>query len=162
MLGAGCAMGFGAIGSDIGTGFLLIGPTLLTGAALGIPKIFTASLPDLGVFSLLVYTGSTMVLVTLPVAVLWYRKARSRSAGRKLLPFAAYMSVTNQAAAVFLILALKRIPGSVVYPLRNIVNILLVFLVSIFLFRERVTLSEGIGTAIAVAGIAVVSASVGG
>ena len=147
---------------DASTGLLLIAASLLTGVALAIPKIYTASFPDLGIFSLLTYTSSTMVLVTLPVALVWQRKAPSRPISRKLLPFAAYMSVTNQAAAVFLILAVKGIPGSVVYPLRNIVNILLVFLVSIFVFKEKVSPSEGIGTAVAVVGIAVVSASAAG
>jgi drug/metabolite transporter (DMT)-like permease len=147
---------------DTSTGILLFAASLLTGAALGIPKIYTANFPQLGIFALLTYSSSTMVLVTLPLAVLWRRKAPSGRISRKLLPFTLYMSVTNQAAAAFLILALKGIPGAVVYPLRNIVNILLVFLVSIFVFKERVSPSESIGTAVAVVGIAVVSASAGG
>jgi drug/metabolite transporter (DMT)-like permease len=147
---------------DSSTGILLVAASLLTGAALGIPKVYTASFPDLGIFALLVYTSATMVLVTLPVAVLWRCRAPARPVSRKLLPLAVYMSVTNQAAAVFLIFSLKGVPGAIVYPLRNIVNVLLVFLVSIFVFKERVSPSEGLGTAVAVVGIALVSASSGG
>jgi drug/metabolite transporter (DMT)-like permease len=147
---------------DASTGLLLVASALLTGVALAIPKIYASVFPELRIFSLLTYSSSAMVLVTLPVALAWRRRAPAHPLSPGLLPFAAYMSITNQAAAAFLILAVKGVPGSVVYPLRNVVNILLVFLVSILLFRERVSPSEGIGTAVAVAGIAVLSASTGG
>ena len=147
---------------DASTGLLLAASALLTGVALAIPKVYAAGFPDLRIFTLLTYSSSTMVLVTLPVALAWRRRAAACPLSLGLLPFAAYMSVTNLAAAAFLILSVKSIPGSVVYPLRNVVCILLVFLVSILLFREKVSLSEGIGTAVAVAGIAVLSASTGG
>jgi drug/metabolite transporter (DMT)-like permease len=144
---------------DATTGLLLVVSSLLTGVALGIPKVYAAGFPELKIFSLLTYSSSVMVLVTLPVALAWRRRATAQARSRWLLPFAAYMCITNQAAAVFLILAVKGVPGSVVYPLRNVVNILLVFLVSTLVFRERVSPSEGIGTAVAVVGIAVLSAS---
>ena len=144
------------------TGLLLAASSLLTGVALAIPKIYAAGFSDLRIFALLTYSSSAMVLVTLPVALTWRRRAPAQPLSRGMLPFAAYMSITNQAAAVFLILAVKGIPGSVVYPLRNVICILLVLLVSILVFRERVSPSEGIGTVVAVAGIAVLSVSTGG
>jgi drug/metabolite transporter (DMT)-like permease len=149
---------------DAATGLLLGLSSLLTGVTMGIPKVYAATFPELQVFPLLIYSSPVMVLITLPIVLVRVARRRTsdRPRSRGLLPFAAYMSVTNQAAAVFLIVAVKGVPGSVVYPLRNVVNILLVFLVSIFVFRERISPSEGIGTAVAVAGIAVLSASSGG
>jgi drug/metabolite transporter (DMT)-like permease len=147
---------------DASTGVLLVASTLLTGVALAIPKIYAAGFPVLRIFTLLTYSSSTMVLVSLPVALAWRRRNPARLLSLKLLPFSAYMSITNLAAVAFLILAVKGVSGSVVYPLRNVVSILLVFLVSILVFRERVSPAEGIGTAVAVAGIAVLSASTGG
>lgn len=144
---------------DTTTGLLLVAASLFTGISLSIPKVYAAGFPDLKIFSLLTYSGSVMVLVTVPLALARCRRAPNQQRRRWLLPFAAYMCITNQAATVFLILAVKGVPGSVVYPLRNVVNILLVFLVSILVFRERVSPSEGIGTTVAVLGIAVLSAS---
>ncbi len=143
---------------DAATGLLLVAASLLTGVSMSIPKVYTAVFPDLKIFSLLTYSSFAMVLVTLPLALVERRRAPARPHGRWLLPFAAYMCVTNLAATAFLILALTGVPGSVVYPLRNVVNILLVFLVSIVAFRERVSPSEAIGTVVAVIGIAVLSA----
>ena len=147
---------------DASTGLLLVASALLTGVALGIPKIYAANFPDLRIFALLTYSSATMVLVALPVALIWRRRAPGGPLKPGLLPFAGYMSITNQAAAAFLILAVKGVPGSVVYPLRNVISILLVFSISILVFRERVSPAEGIGAAIAVAGIAVLSANAGG
>ena len=147
---------------DASTGLLLVASALLTGVALAIPKIYTAVFPDLRIFALLTYSSSTMVLVTLPLALAWRLRAPAHPLSPGLLPFAAYMSITSQAAAAFLILAVKGVPGSVVYPLRNVISILLVLLISILVFREKISPAEGIGTAVAVAGIAVLSASTGG
>jgi drug/metabolite transporter (DMT)-like permease len=147
---------------DTSTGLLLVASAVLTGVALGIPKIYAAAFPDLRIFTLLTYSSASMVLVALPVALIWRRGAPAGSLSLGLLPFAGYMSITNQAAAAFLILAVKGVPGSVVYPLRNVISILLVFFISTRVFKERVSPAEAIGTAIAVAGIAVLSANAGG
>jgi drug/metabolite transporter (DMT)-like permease len=143
---------------DAATGLLLVAASLLTGVSLSIPKVYTAAFPDPKIFSLLTYSSSAMVLVTLPLALARRCRAPAQPHRRWLLPFAAYMCITNLAATAFLILALKGVPGSVVYPLRNVVNILLVFLVSIVAFKERVSPSETMGTVVAVIGIAVLSA----
>jgi uncharacterized membrane protein len=76
---------------------------------------------------------------------------------RGILLIALSMGVTGVPATAFITMALKFLRGAVVYPLRSVINILCVFILSFLLFKERVRILEAVGSAMAVAGIVLVS-----
>lgn len=78
-----------------------------------------------------------------------------------MLLLAAFMSLNALLVGVFIICALQAINGSVAFPLRSVINVLAVFLLSFLLFRERFNPLEGVGSAFALAGIVLVSSSMG-
>ena len=76
-----------------------------------------------------------------------------------LFLLSAHMSLNGLLLGVFIIMALLGIDGSVAFPLRTIVNVLLVFFLTFTLFGEKVGLLEGVGAAVALTGIALVSSA---
>ncbi len=146
---------------DLTTGLLLFFCAFLTGLMFSIPKLYTHFDDSGGTFTLLFYNGLAMIVLTLTIFMI-----RINSEGNSRISFgitflSIYMSLTNVGAIALLIIALLHIDGSVVYPLRTVVNILTIFLLSFVLFRERANLLEAIGAVIALAGLVLVSATMG-
>ncbi len=146
---------------DRRTGFLLVLASVFSGLAMSFTKFYAASAREKGLFALFLFRGLSMM----PAAVVFARLrskpvVRSRpSAGQFVL--AAVMSLSALLLGVFIILALQETSGSVAFPLRSVVNVLTVFFLSFLLFGERFTLLEGLGSVLALGGIALVSASMG-
>ena len=76
---------------------------------------------------------------------------------RRLILFSIYKCVTNVTAIGLLMLALQRLPGYFVFPVRNTLSILLVYILSTTIFRERLNGSEVAGAIAAIVGIAALS-----
>jgi len=70
-----------------------------------------------------------------------------------VLLFSLYMSATRLAIPLFLLLALQSVKGAVVFPLRTMLNILLLVLASYLFYQERLKLSEALGIPVAIAAI---------
>ncbi len=148
---------------DIKTAFLLLLATLLTGVSLSLPKIFAMVSPQGEIVSLLLYSCLTMVILSSSFYLFRKQFNKKDRPARIWKPgfllFSAYMSLTNMSAAAVLILALREIPGSIVFPLRNAVSIISVFVFSFLFFKEKANLLEITGSVIAVSGIVIVSGS---
>lgn len=131
---------------DRRTGLLLVIAALFSGLAMSFTKFYAASAREAGLFALFFVRGLSMI----PAAVLFAR-LRSKPLVRPRPPagqfaLAAAMSLSALLVGVFIILALQETSGSVAFPLRSVVNVLTVFLLSFLLFGERFSLLEGVGT----------------
>ena len=147
---------------DPRTAVMLFLSFLFTGASSSIPKIFAVVEPEAGPFTLFLYRGLSMIPLSLILMRLREGTLKKHRWKPGLFFLAAYMSLNSVLLGVLTILALRGgIGGSVAFPLRAIVNVLLVFLLSFLLFREKVTFLEGVGALVALAGIAMVSAALG-
>jgi len=151
--------------------------TILSGLAISVPRVYVAVEPAGGTFTLLLYQGltvtiaATVVLVARQAVRRRAQRARPRQTERSrqpsrphpapMTPIALYMSLTNSLSAAFLVVATRGLPGAVVYPVRSAVNVLVVFVMSFVLFRERVRPLEAVGSAVALAGIVLVAATLG-
>jgi len=153
---------------------LLALSTVLTGVAISVPRVYAAVDPSGGTFTLLLYQGLTVSALALAVHLLRRAAAqapparppasgvRSRWPGwGAMLPLALYMSLTNSLSAAFLVVATKALPGAIVYPVRSVMNVLVVFVMSFLLFKERVRPLEAVGSLVALAGIVLVAATLG-
>jgi drug/metabolite transporter (DMT)-like permease len=134
--------------------------TILSGISSAAPRMYTAARPGGGVFTLLLWQGIVSTAVT--AAVWLWRRARTGAPPLKVAGVALYMSFFNIAAAALLVVALRGLDGAVVFPVRAVGNVLAVFALSFVFFGERVRRLEAIAAAVAVAGIALVSATLGG
>jgi len=144
---------------DLTTGLLLFLCSILTGVMFSIPKLYTHFEPGGGTFTLLLYNGLAMIPLT---AVMFVRRRDVRSRiSLGFLTLSIYMALTNVGAIALLIIALLSIDGSVVYPLRTVVNILSIFFLTFVLFREKANLLEAAGAVIALTGLVLVSATMG-
>jgi drug/metabolite transporter (DMT)-like permease len=144
---------------DRRTGFLLVLASVLSGLAMSFTKFYAAFAQKEGLFALFLFRGLSMM----PAAVVFAR-LRSKPIVRSRPPagqfaLAAVMSLSAVLLGAFIILALQETSGSVAFPLRSVVNVLTVFFLSFLLFGERFTLLEGLGSALAIGGIALVSAA---
>jgi drug/metabolite transporter (DMT)-like permease len=135
--------------------------TLLTGAAISVPRVYAALEPAGGSFTLLLYQGLTVTTLAAIVAALRRRTRQSRHRRPGMAPIAIYMSLTNSLSAAFLVMAVKGLPGAIVYPVRSVANVLVVFLLSFLFFKERVRPFEALGSAVALAGIVMVATTLG-
>ena len=143
---------------DARTWVLLALSSLFSGIAMSVPRIYIALNPAGGAFTLAFYQGLTLVLLSGAGRLLSWDKSPRRNTGGVLL-IAVSMGVTSVPMTVFITMALKFLRGAVVYPLRSVINILCVFILSFLLFKERVRPLEAIGSATAVAGIVLVAAA---
>lgn len=146
---------------DLTTGLLLFLCSILTGVMFSIPKLYIHFEPGGGTFTLLLYNGLAMIPLN---AVMFVGRAGREERSRISLGFltlSIYMALTNVGSIALLIIALLSIDGSVVYPLRTVVNILSIFLLTFVLFREKATLLEAAGAVIALTGLVLVSATMG-
>lgn len=143
------------------TASLLFLSSFFTGFSMCFPKIYSDLDPTAGPFTLLLYRGMAM----LPGAfLLFLYKEGSFPCRRRIIGImvlTASMSLNGILLGAFIILALRNIPGSIAFPLRTIVNVLCVFILSYFLFREKVRLMEGLGVGVALTGISLVTATIG-
>jgi drug/metabolite transporter (DMT)-like permease len=182
------ALGRGRPGSaapipDRRAALLLALSTALTGVAISVPRVYAAVDPAGGTFALLLYQGLTASAVALAVVLFRHLLRRAlrpaqllpradprapvtpaRPPGPRrggLLPLALYMSLTNSLSAAFLVVATKSLPGAIVYPVRGVMNVLVVFVMSFLLFRERVRPLEAVGSLVALAGIVLVAMTLG-
>jgi len=144
---------------DRRTGFLLALAALFSGLAMSFTKFYASAAREEGLFALFFIRGLSMI----PAAALCAR-LRAKPLFRPAPPagqfaLAALMSLSGLLVGVFIILALQEISGSVAFPLRSVVNVLTVFILSFLLFGERFSLLEGIGSIFALGGIALVAAA---
>lgn len=140
------------------TWVLLALSSLFSGLAMSVPRIYVALNPAGGAFTLAFYQGLTLVLLSGAGRLLSRDKSPRKNTGGVLL-IAVSMGVTSVPMTVFITMALKFLRGAVVYPLRSVINILCVFILSFLLFKERLRPLEAIGSATAVAGIVLVAAA---
>jgi uncharacterized membrane protein len=123
---------------------------------MSVPRVYVALSPAGGAFTLGFYQGLTLVILCGAGLLLgWNKSPRKNYRGILLIAFS--MGVTVVPATAFITMALKFLRGAIVYPLRSVINILCVFILSFLLFKERVRTLEGIGALMALAGIVLVS-----
>jgi drug/metabolite transporter (DMT)-like permease len=157
------ALGKGTSGQDAAipdarTWVLLALSSLFSGIGVSMPRIYVALSPGGGALTLAFYQGLTLVILSGAGLLLGWNKSPWKNYGGMLL-IAFSMGVTSVPANAFITMALKFLRGAVVYPLRSVINILCVFILSFLLFKEGVRTLEAIGSAMAVAGIVLVSAT---
>jgi len=141
---------------DARTWALLALSSLFSGIGVSMPRIYVGVNPAGGAFTLAFYQGLTLVLLS-GAGLLLGRSKIPWKHYRGILLIAASMGVTSVPATAFITMALRFLRGAVVYPLRSVINILCVFVLSFLLFKERVRILEAIGSALAVVGIVLLS-----
>ena len=143
---------------DARTWILLALASLFSGIGVSVPRVYVALNPAGGAFTLGFYQGLTLVILSGAGLLPGWKKSPWKNYGGILL-IAFSMGVTSVPANAFITMALKFLRGAIVYPLRSVLNILCVFILSFLLFKERVRTLEAIGSLLAVAGIVLVSAT---
>jgi drug/metabolite transporter (DMT)-like permease len=167
--------------ADAKTYLLLAVSAAFSGIGLVVPKLYAADPGYAGTFPLLVSSGATMTVLSLVVLVAirgrqtpWNRPspglpaegegqiatksdAPVRSAKRGAVLLGVYMAATSMTGNALLVLTLRLVEGSIAYPLRNALNLCIVFVLSFLLFHERTTRVEFAGLVVAVAGIVCIS-----
>ncbi len=138
---------------------MLLLSTLFSGIGNSFPKIYAATVAHSHPLSLLFWANLWYLTSALLVAGVKGRLGQLRPT-RATLAIGSWMGLTSVIGMAALTVALASIGGSIAYPVRSVVNILAVYLLSFALFRERVTVIESIGAAAALAGVALVSSSV--
>ncbi|MCK5006767.1 MAG: EamA family transporter [Spirochaetales bacterium] len=141
---------------DTRTWLLLILSSLFSGIGMSVPRVYIALSPGGGAFTLAFYQGLT--LLVLSAAALFLRRKNSSWKNYKgMLLISFSMGLTSVPTTALITLALRYLRGAIVFPLRSVINILCVFILSFLLFKERVRTIEAIGSLIALAGIVLVS-----
>ena len=100
--------------------------------------------------------------MTVVTAIILLAKREPLPGGKKrwgAILAGGYMGTLGPVNMVLLIIGLKTVPGSLAYPVRNALNIILVFVFSYFLYKETATKTELIGVGTALAGLIILSAS---
>jgi drug/metabolite transporter (DMT)-like permease len=143
---------------DARTWVLLALSSLFSGIGMSVPRIYVALNPAGGAFTLAFYQGLTLMILSAAGLLLGWTKSPWEDY-RGILLVALSMGVTSVPATAFITMALKFLRGAIVYPLRSVINILCVFFLSFLIFKERIRFLEAIGSAMAVAGIVLVSAT---
>jgi drug/metabolite transporter (DMT)-like permease len=146
---------------NLTSGLLLFTSSFLTGVLLSIPKIYAHMEPGGGTFTLLFYSGLAMIPLSLVMYLLRTRREEVALVGPGIVVLSIYMALANLGSIALLLTALRFLDGSVVYPLRTVVNVLSIFLLTFILFREKATVLEGMGAVVALAGLVLVSATMG-
>jgi drug/metabolite transporter (DMT)-like permease len=161
-------IGFGKGGGQAGaempnwtSAALLFISSFLTGVLLSIPKIYEHMEPGGGAFTLLFYSGLAMIPLCLVMYLLRAHREGGARVGPGIIILSIYMALANLGSIALLLTALRFLDGSIVYPLRTVVNVLSIFLLTFLLFREKATVLEGVGAVIALAGLVLVSATMG-
>ena len=134
---------------------------ILNGTFLTIPRIYAAIDPSGGTFSLLFYNGIMVMMISSAYLFLNIHKSSAVRFPRGIFKLSIFMGMVNTLGPALLIIAVKLSPGTVVYPLRTVTNLLFVFLLSYLLFREKMNLPEAAGAGSALIGLVLVSLSLG-
>jgi drug/metabolite transporter (DMT)-like permease len=140
-------------------GVWLFVATLLSGGGQSLMKLYASTFHGENTFSLIVVVGLTMSGIT---AILLFSRGEKLFAAKKrkgVILTALYMSMFFVMSSVLLITGLISVDGSIAYPLRNALNIIVVFALSYFLFKETARRLEYVGAAIALAGIIILSSA---
>lgn len=167
--------------ADAKTYLLLAVSAAFSGIGLVVPKLYAADPGYAGTFPLLVSSGATMTVLSLVAYAAirgrrtpWNAPSRTaaapaadggvpEAAGRVLsarsgpVVLGIYMAATSMTGNALLVLTLRLVQGSIAYPLRNALNLCIVFVLSFVLFQERTTRVEFVGLVVAVAGIVCIS-----
>ena len=147
----------GALDPDRQTVLLLFLCSFLMGFTSCIPKLYTHFEPRGGTFTLLFYNGLGMI----PTSTLFLLAKKCPRKDLRVQPglwlLVLYMGLTNMGSVALLVIALRRVAGSSVYPLRMVVNVLSIFIFSFFFFREKANILEMIGVVIALTGLVLVT-----
>ena len=146
---------------NLTSGLLLFVSAILTGVLLSIPKLYAYFEPEGGTFTLLFYAGLAMIPMTMTLHLLRTHREGVYGFRPGIVILPIYMALANLGTIALLLTALLSIDGSVVYPLRTVVNVLSIFLLSFVLFREKATVLEVVGVVIALVGLVLVSATMG-
>jgi len=146
---------------NLTSGVLLFVSAFLTGVLLSIPKLYAYFEPEGGTFTLLFYAGLAMIPITLTLLLLRIQREGVNRFRPGILILSVYMALANLGTIALLLIALLSIDGSIVYPLRTVVNVLSIFLLTFVLFREKATALEVVGVVIALVGLVLVSATMG-
>lgn len=99
----------------------------------------------------------TLFAINLPICVYRCRRQGLRIFSSRILSFSAYKSVANMSAMALLLLTLQLLPGFFVFPVRNTLNILMIFGLSAVFHHERVSRVEAVAVALAILGIGLLS-----
>lgn len=144
---------------DVRTWVLLAFSSLFSGLGMCVPRIYVALSPEGGAFTLGFYQGLTLLIMNGAVLLLRWEKTSWKAQGKGILLIGSSMGVTCVPATAFITMALKFLRGAIVYPLRSVINVLCVFILSFLIFRERIRVVEAIGSLMALAGIVLVSST---
>jgi drug/metabolite transporter (DMT)-like permease len=142
-------------------GLLLFLASFLTGVMFSIPKFYSHIDQTGGTFTLLFYSGMPMVVTALVLTLINVGKDIGTKMNMGVFVLSLYMTAANVAAVALLVISLRYLDGSIVYPLRTVVNVLSIFIMSFIFFREKATFLEAVGAVIALAGLVLVSATMG-
>jgi drug/metabolite transporter (DMT)-like permease len=143
---------------DTRTWLLLALSSLFSGLGMAVPRVYVSLNPEGGAFTLAFYQGLTLLVLNAAVLLIRWNKNTWEKAGGVLL-IGSSMGATAVPTTVFITLALMFLRGAIVYPLRSVINVLCVFVLSFLLFKEKVRVMEAVGSLLALAGIVLVSAT---
>jgi len=141
---------------NIKLGIMLFLATLFSGAGNVVPRVYVSYAESSGNFSLLFYTGITIFILSL-MHLLIKRNKEYKEISFGLITLSAYMGFVQMIALFFLLLALRTFPGVVVFPLRNVTALLVIYAVSYLFFREKLNRVEGLGVVFTVFAIVLIS-----
>jgi len=141
---------------DVKLGIMLLLSTLFSGATNAVPQVYVSYAESGGNFPLLFYTGITIFMLSL-LHLLIKRNKEYKEISFGLITLSVYMGFVQMLAIFFLLLALRIFPGVVVFPLRNVTALLVIYAVSYLFFKERLNRVEGLGVVFTVFAIVLIS-----
>jgi drug/metabolite transporter (DMT)-like permease len=132
--------------------------TLFTGIANTIPKIYVEKHNDAGNFSMLFFSGIT-ILIFSTFNLLCTNGKESKSISKGLIKLSVYMGFTQVSGLFLLLVSLRYLPGIIVYPLRNIISLIVVYIFSYLIFKEKLNRYEVRGVIFSLLAIVLISMS---
>ena len=82
------------------------------------------------------------------VFCLWLMKRRGERLGKKELLYGSLLGIPNFFTSLFLLNALRRIPGVIAFPTYSVATILVVALAGLLIFREKLEKKQIVGAAL--------------
>ena len=150
---------------------LLITSTVLSGVANSMPKVYTSVPGSHLPFPQIFMSNLSFLVIALCVFALRTSFA-VRAARRSDLPPArrwtlswlgfgvgTWMGFMQLVGSALLIVGLTLVPGTAAFPIRIVINIVAVVVLSRLIFREELTRAEVAGTLVAMVGVALVASS---
>jgi drug/metabolite transporter (DMT)-like permease len=133
-----------------------LGFTFLAFLGTGIVQLLAKSLIQFGYseynikFTMILYSGTALYSL-FSIKDIEVRKIK------KELVLGGYMAFTGVLAYIFLLLSLEDLEGFIVFPVRGIINIFLVIILSMILWREKLYIVGWIGLIIAMVSIVLIT-----